>query len=133
VGVLLILLLGSLAPSTARAECGDYVAYGALSHSYRALSHPVPGSAHTIPLNPPAHDHVPRRCSGPMCSRAPLAPPDPASEVQVRDGWGLPTSLCLPPYQEPDFLPLAHGSRRPVHRPSPPYHPPRTSIPPLVA
>jgi hypothetical protein len=113
--VLLALLAGALlAPSAARASCGDYVLIG---------DRPA-GAAHHAPTNPGDH---PAPCSGPFCSRHPVQPPLlPVAPVSERvDQWGCVGALGGVP-DEP-FLGRVSGDpgERPVRQGRAIYHPPR--------
>lgn len=126
-GVLAALLAGwLLAPSAARATCGDYVVVGGQHGRMEdSASHrPVDRTA-----SMPAEDSH-RPCSGPRCSRGPV--PLPLTPLTLppltTDLWG-----CLPPCfrpSEPDLgARLRHApSLVPVPRASSVYHPPRLPL-----
>jgi hypothetical protein len=114
-------LLGGafLAPSPVRAECGDYVMFGPGAAAHRGGQAPTPHE----PVAP-GGKHAP--CSGPMCSRGPMAPPPAPASAPVRAGeWAHLVSL--PPDVDAGAMSLLTQSSnsRPVHRPSAVYHPPR--------
>ncbi|HTU91056.1 MAG TPA: hypothetical protein VMF69_13340 [Gemmataceae bacterium] len=118
-GAALALLAGVLlAPAAARAGCGEHVVVIA------SLENNVPMSAPAPPTTP-AKKHAP--CSGPHCTRSPLAPP-PAPLVPVGPG-GSDVARIL----EPLLLPANHSVPCPRESPrehaiflaSSVYHPPR--------
>lgn len=67
---LVLALAWLIAPSLARAECGDYVAINGASHQ--------PRSEPTAPMQAPA-----RPCQGPMCSKNHLPAPTPAVPANI--------------------------------------------------
>jgi hypothetical protein len=105
----LLALVVCFAPAEARAGCGD----GQMPlHAAPAAPAPQPR-----PLPP---------CSGPTCSRLPLAPPavppvvvPPADELAVLVG-GVPAM-----HPRPSRCPDDDPSGRPVRTPTSIYHPPR--------
>lgn len=110
------------APSPARAGC-DYP-----THVERNLVD-LPDS---IPAGPQTHTKLPSEpcsCTGPHCSRQPLAPVDPTSVESVKiSEWGrlLPGLLLIPP-QRDSWLPEISLSL-PTRHPSLIYHPPRLAL-----
>jgi hypothetical protein len=118
-----LVLLASLAffPAQAHASCGDYVHLG--THRADGAMPADPLAAHSSDAPRPAH----APCSGPNCSRLPLAPP-PAPLPQAPTGgseWGvLTTWQCLLDFEHESSLrqdcPLT-----PVYIITFIYHPPR--------
>jgi hypothetical protein len=106
-----------LAPSEARAGCGD----GLLPGSLHAAMPPKPSAPAEAPKAP---------CHGPHCSaKAPSIPfTPPAPPMQYHDGWA---SVALVP-RLPDLgagrFSQAERSPLPVRRPADVFHPPRTSL-----
>jgi hypothetical protein len=112
-----VLAGAQLAPSAARASCGDYVVLGD-----RPAAH-----AHA-PAAAPSAPAAPRPCRGPLCSgdRQPLPPATPApAPAPTGEQWGFPTSPPLVP--DPDCTHLAPplAVPRPLDRGTDVYHPPR--------
>jgi hypothetical protein len=120
VGGLWALALGmAFAPSQARAGCGDGLQTLGAGH-HAAQPDVRPGSADT-------EKPAPRPCSGPHCSRAPLAPaplPVPTSQRTVDDPCAL-SPLLLLPLSEPLATFPETFSGVPVRRAADVYHPPR--------
>jgi hypothetical protein len=106
-----------LAPSEARAGCGDGLLPGGL-HGAMTPKAPTPAEAPKAP------------CHGPHCSAKPPSIPftPPAPPVQHHDGWASGTPA--PPL--PDFgsgrLAAEGAGRQPARRPADVFHPPRTSL-----
>src|SRR5262245_32315917 len=135
-GALLALLAGLVAPPAARAGCGDYPhAAGSLENAAneaglfrlpasRPASSDTPAARSTRQRGP-APGHLP--CSGPSCSRSPLAPPPgPVAPPSAQpDQWGyLVSAAGLTPPQP--FASLGEGRPAlPARHPSGVYHPPR--------
>lgn len=118
-GAALALLAGVLlAPAAVRAGCGDHVMVIASAQNNAPISAPVPPTM-------PAKKHAP--CSGPHCTRAPLAPA-PAPAVPV--GPSGPEAARI---LEPLLLPASQSSpylgecprQTPLLIASSVYHPPR--------
>jgi hypothetical protein len=115
VGGLWTLALGTaFAPAEARAGCGDGL----------VLLHAAGPPRTTRPDRP---QPAPLPCSGPSCSRIPLAPPlAPATPPVLRvDETG---ALAPPPLLAPPSLldrPIDGVSSRPVRQTADVYHPPR--------
>src|SRR5438477_9408570 len=86
VGVALALLAGAaLAPSPARAGCGDYVMIGTKGHAIASHSDPATGSV-------PAPARTP--CSGPMCSQNSIPfSPAPSTAPVEEERWAFPLTL----------------------------------------
>jgi hypothetical protein len=126
-GVALTLLAGvPLAPSTARASCGDYVLMAGSHAPPRAepMQHPIdtPRPAHPAP----ADKKLP--CSGPLCSQRPFVPlPAPAAPVSLTGHPEWACALALPPLPRPGSLSYLPGDDpvRSVHRGASIFHPPR--------
>jgi hypothetical protein len=123
VGVLVALFTGGLlAPSKARAECGDYVIMGkhGTTGSHMSSADQPQEARHTAPA-----PHKP--CSGPNCSRGSLPPaPVPTVPPPVRgEQWGCtsPQPLCTEP--EPVTRPAENLPLHPVDPGLAIYHPPR--------
>src|SRR5262245_22754451 len=96
-GTLWVILASSIAPSAARASCGDYVSIG----------HPAaPMSAHAQPMSAPlAHPErstpepqQPKPCSGPTCSSKPVSVPLVPTPPPVRhlEEWGTTETVASP-------------------------------------
>jgi hypothetical protein len=103
-----------LAPSAARASCGDYVILG---DRPTAHAHP-PGPAPTTP----------QPCHGPHCSgdRQPLPPATPApAPPSTSEQWCCPTSPPLIPDPDSTLLAPPLSVSRPPDRGTDVYHPPR--------
>jgi|SRR5579875_1541000 len=115
----LVLLAGALlTPAPARAGCGEHVVVVAASEKNALLSVPL------VPMAP-AKKHVP--CSGPHCTRLPLAPV-PAPAVPVGPG-GQQWACLLEPLRLPanDSAPYLQENPReqPFFVAASIYHPPR--------
>jgi hypothetical protein len=114
-----------LAPPIARGECGHYVIVGA----HQARGQPVTDSANqpsrALPNNP-SRQHRP--CSGPMCSGAPLTVPQAPVSTSAERGeqWITLLSFVRQPGDESETSRPDDGAQRPVRRPAPVYHPPRS-------
>jgi hypothetical protein len=112
-----LLAVALLAPSSARAGCGDHVL---VTPAAKAISH----SPVSVP-EPPAKKQAP--CSGPHCSHAPITPP-PAPVVPVPTGgheWAcvlLP--IAMPAETSSPYIPDNHVVS-PLPNGSGVYHPPR--------
>jgi hypothetical protein len=116
---LALLVAGFLAPTPARASCGDYIDMSG-SHAAMTGASPERMPGHDLPQAPP------RPCSGPHCSKAPFTPaPTPVSAPDRDERWGL--GLVLPFLGDVDsgLLPSANDPAQPVHHPARIYHPPR--------
>jgi len=118
-GVALALLAGSLlAPTPARAGCGDHVLLTP------RMNVPADDASGSLPAQP-AKQHVP--CSGPNCTRAPIAPaPVPVAPVS----FGAPEWACVvAPLALPAANSLPHTLEplrdHPLSAGSSVYHPPR--------
>jgi len=102
-----ILAAGLAAPTAARGECGDYVAYAK-----------------------PAGEHSPgpTQCQGPSCSRVPAPAPMPQApptlRILVEDSLPFVGSHFDPSVRSTSLLPDTEP-RSPVRRASDIYHPPR--------
>jgi hypothetical protein len=121
-GVLATLLAGSLlAPSGARASCGDYVVMASPAGGHDDAE---PQAAHPGPALP-ADGHRP--CSGPHCSQhAPPLPQAPAPAPPERPGeWGTLLALSLPATAQPIASLPDEPALHSVRRASTVYHPPR--------
>lgn len=97
-GLSSLLLLFVLAPTTARATCGDHVIIG------RQAASPVPSAAPSAlrpePMPPPNH---PRPCSGPQCSRCPTVPDSvPAAPPSTVVQWLHVTTVL--PFRQPQLM-----------------------------
>lgn len=120
-GTVAVLAWLLLAPAEAWAACGDHVV------TARSLTGSPSQPDSAIPSDPlSTHDHR-RPCSGPTCSRAPVAPPAaPASVAQERSHEAalplgpMSVSVTHPTGAQPDD-PLA----RPIRRGVAIFHPPR--------
>jgi hypothetical protein len=108
-----------LAPAPARAGC-DYP-----THVER-MPVDLPSNFSTAPMSDTQHPRKPCSCTGPHCSRQPLAPSAPTSVESVKiTEWGrlLPHLLVAPPPsdrwtpQDPFVCPARH--------PAVIFHPPR--------
>ncbi|HEV3263532.1 MAG TPA: hypothetical protein VG013_42240 [Gemmataceae bacterium] len=132
-GVLATLLAGVLlAPSVARASCGDYLvrgmhpASGAMSANARGAVAGMPSAAHHA--GPTDHgQNTP--CSGPNCSRGrpPQAPPQ-APPAPVRGDRDVCTTAWRASDDPDAVVPLLDGgARKPLRRGQVIYHPPRSS------
>jgi hypothetical protein len=108
-----------LAPSAARAECGDYVV--------TRLSHDAMAPQADPRQLPPAAPRPHKPCNGPRCSHAPVAPPAPTVPGPTSQEWGCVLGgLVLAPLDPTALLPEQHG-QRPVRLSSAIFHPPRLS------
>jgi hypothetical protein len=117
-----VLLAGLLlAPSAARAECGDYVVMGGAA----ARANSVP---HQPPMAPRDH-RLP--CSGPNCSRR-MPPAAPAPVVPATDQgehWGCAVPLeSFPPPAGQDRAAPDYNRLKPVTFTIAVYHPPRIAV-----
>jgi hypothetical protein len=118
-GTALVCLAGALlAPAPAQAGCGEHVVVVA------SLEKNVPISTSALPAVP-AKKNAP--CSGPHCTRAPLAPtPLPAVPVVLS---GLEWACLLEPLILPASRSVPHFLEDPCEHPhfaaSGVYHPPR--------
>ena len=74
---LLVPFAGGLAPRTASASCGDW-----LAHSEQPVTHASYDAARQASPSPTTPPATPNRCTGPRCGRSPMspipAPTDPA-------------------------------------------------------
>jgi hypothetical protein len=110
-----------LAPSVARAECGDYVVMGGTAAR-------ISSAPHQPPMTPGDH-RLP--CSGPNCSRhippaapAPVAPSTPSSEH-----WGCAVQLESVPVPAAQHCAVPdNNGLKPVTFTVPVYHPPRITV-----
>lgn len=121
VGGLWALALGAvLAPGQARAGCGDGLM--PLGDGHHAAGKAVVRHGATDTPKP-----APRPCSGPLCSRAPLAPsPMPLSSTpRTVDDLCTLTPLLLLPVPGPLAALAEDVPECPVRRSSDVYHPPR--------
>ncbi|HJZ89261.1 MAG TPA: hypothetical protein VKE40_00215 [Gemmataceae bacterium] len=103
---------GMLAPSAARAECGDYVVYT--------------NGPHANPMSDDAPKPVP--CQGPGCSQipAPAPMPQPPTQVRILADEALIAAIGFTS-AVPDSLPSPRSFPvgEPIRRGSDIYHPPR--------
>ncbi len=117
-----------LAPSSARAGCGDYVLIGSKAGpTAHASPSPHPqGMPQQMP-SAPHNGHSP--CSGPMCSKAPLPLPVAPATVVLERGPEAALAAILPPVsaRQPITRWLDGLPGRTVHRGTDVYHPPRLS------
>jgi hypothetical protein len=112
-----LLLGGVVAPSPARAACGDYI----------DLGQPMAGHASPDGDAVPDPAHPPRPCTGPSCSQAPVAPiaPVPPPAPVREDRWGFGGDFLAVADSGTSFLFCLDDPARPVRRPTDVYHPPR--------
>ncbi len=114
-----------LAPSGARASCGDYVVTR-LSGAGLA-----PAGEHAAPAGelPSAAPRPPKRCPGPYCSQVPAAPPAPmpTAPPQTALEWGCVTDGLLVAAPGRSAGLAEQTACRPVRLPSAIFHPPRPS------
>ena len=118
------LAVALLAPAPARAGC-DYP-----THIERTADDTISARGNTVtPKSDTQLPNKPCSCTGPTCSRQPLAPPPPSSVVSVNiSQWGrlVPPFILVSPQAESSVSdePLQLPSRHP----STIYHPPRLSF-----
>ncbi|HKI35097.1 MAG TPA: hypothetical protein VKA46_24790, partial [Gemmataceae bacterium] len=106
-----------LAPSAARASCGDYV-----TTRLSAPHHAAPGEQ-----PPPAVPKPHKPCHGAHCSQAPASPPAPVptTSTQTLQEWGcVLDELALTPLGSTPLLARQQAPRL-VRLPSGIFHPPR--------
>lgn len=126
-----------VAPSGARAGCGNYVVTGDKG-SAAAYSNPLPhlpASPYQMPSIPSAPHDGSKPCSGPMCSRAPLSLPTAPPSVAPQQGndAAQPTLLLnVAEIQHIDCC-LDETPQRPIRRGAEVYHPPRCWNPQVSA
>jgi hypothetical protein len=126
-GTVVTVLAGMLlAPSVARASCGDYLLMGAGAKSAdHAHSFPqLPGSR-KLPSTP--HDG-PKPCSGPLCSQSPLPLPavPPLVTAERESEHALSTFFLFLAEATPNGRYLDDFLGQPVRRGASIYHPPRS-------
>jgi hypothetical protein len=127
---------GTVAPSAARASCGDYVTVSSgegettPSHQPPAPTRPCPGNV------TPCREHVPAEalpdsqvpCRGPGCSGNPVPPPEPLTTVSPEGGqdhWVCLVSLPVFLPADPGDPRTEPGALRPVRHGLSVFHPPR--------
>ncbi len=123
------LAAGLLAPSEARAGCGDYV-----TPASRSAGHVPTASAEHTPQMPLPANHspiTPREghgpCQGTSCSRGSLPPLQPVpSAPPVVERWSCLTSLLIPTGAKPANYLSDHSVAHPVRRGQDIFHPPRS-------
>src|SRR5262245_45721010 len=112
----LIVSAGAFAPSTAHAECGNYVVY----------TNGPPSSADPNPM--PDHAPKPTPCHGPGCSQAPTPAPAPQAPPKLRilaDEWLSASTGVASAVPNSDPSPIESAAGKPTRRSVDVYHPPR--------
>jgi hypothetical protein len=125
-GVLLALWASSLFSPRARAGCNEHVVvtWPTAGMSYRGE---VDLSSRLLP-NPSPHHSLPgpRPCSGPHCSRAPLAPlAPPATTIAPSQEWACLALISSGADGQGRAHHLEDGPHKPIFRKLRIYHPPR--------
>ena len=100
-GMLGACLVFLLAPAAARAGCGGDVHISRQSSDDLSRTHPLSAATNLFSdsRGPASFPHKHKPCSGPGCSRRPVAPMQAPSSPPTDGGeqWGcLPPSLCAP-------------------------------------
>ncbi len=136
-GTLCLLVAGALAaPSSARADCGDYVmvtpAQGgghssAPHHGSATPQQPTPGRPTQASPGEPSAPASPLPCSGPSCSGLPPAsPPVSASPRSLNiESWADLGEALLPDETDPVLPFPSEREAAPDRHPEDVYHPPR--------
>jgi hypothetical protein len=127
-GTIATVLAGMLlTPSMARAECGDYLVFGARAkptgHSHSAAQ--APATSRQMPMA--GHDG-PKPCSGPMCSNAPLSLPAMPISLAPERGNDAAIPAILQQIAETQHIVCCNNDspEQPVRPETQIYHPPRS-------
>ena len=126
-GMVVTVLAGMLlAPSAARASCGDYLLMGAGAKS-ADHAQPLPQLPGSPKLPSTPHDG-PKPCSGPLCSQAPLPFPavPPLVTVERESEHALSTFFLFLAEATLNDRCLEDFPGQPVRRGASIYHPPRS-------